>query len=182
MAATAAAEKTPDHWLTAPACWLIVERVSEPEPGMHWKKLPARLADSLAEALLVDVQLLAGLGGDGLGHGDRLQQSQNGHPKGVADQQAHAVPLQAGQFKVRQGGGDLADDLDPLLVQVEDPDQQSHDDHGHQVLRDGNPDAVPSQPAVDSPHAEHEGDGPQADQDGRVHASGRRSSATARSA
>src|SRR6266481_3210310 len=36
--ATATAENTPDHWLTAPACWLIAERVSDPEPGMHWKK------------------------------------------------------------------------------------------------------------------------------------------------
>src|SRR5688500_3909052 len=38
------AEITPDHWLMAPACWLIAERVRDPEPGMHWKKLPVRFA------------------------------------------------------------------------------------------------------------------------------------------
>ena len=44
MAATAKADMTPDHWVTAPACWLMEERVSEPEPGMHWKNEPERLA------------------------------------------------------------------------------------------------------------------------------------------
>ena len=44
VTATAAAENTPDHWLTAPACWLTADRVSDPDPGMHWNKLPARLA------------------------------------------------------------------------------------------------------------------------------------------
>ena len=34
---THTAENTPDHCVTAPACWLIAERVSEPEPGKHWK-------------------------------------------------------------------------------------------------------------------------------------------------
>ena len=40
--ATAAADTTPDHWVCAPACWLIAERVSDPDPGMHWKKLPVK--------------------------------------------------------------------------------------------------------------------------------------------
>jgi hypothetical protein len=44
ITATATAEYTPDHCVTAPACRLTAERVSEPDPGMHWKKLPARLA------------------------------------------------------------------------------------------------------------------------------------------
>ncbi len=44
ISATASAETTPDHCVTAPACWLIAERVSEPEPGMHWKKLPVKFA------------------------------------------------------------------------------------------------------------------------------------------
>ena len=35
ISATTAADTTPDHCDTAPACWLIAERVSEPEPGMH---------------------------------------------------------------------------------------------------------------------------------------------------
>ena len=48
ISATAAAETTPDHCVTAPACWLIAERVSEPEPGMHWKKLPVKFASALA--------------------------------------------------------------------------------------------------------------------------------------
>ena len=44
ISATTAAETTPDHCDTAPACWLIAERVSEPEPGMHWKNAAAMLA------------------------------------------------------------------------------------------------------------------------------------------
>ena len=35
ISATATADTTPDHCDTAPACWLIAERVSEPDPGMH---------------------------------------------------------------------------------------------------------------------------------------------------
>ena len=35
VTATAIAEKTPDHCVTAPACWLTAERVREPEPGMQ---------------------------------------------------------------------------------------------------------------------------------------------------
>ena len=42
--ATAKADMTPDHWVMAPACWLMEERVSEPEPGMQWKNEPERLA------------------------------------------------------------------------------------------------------------------------------------------
>jgi hypothetical protein len=44
MSATATADTTPDHCVCPPACWLIADRVSEPDPGMHWKKLPVRLA------------------------------------------------------------------------------------------------------------------------------------------
>ena len=44
ISATATAETTPDHCVAAPACWLIAERVSDPEPGMHWKKLPVKFA------------------------------------------------------------------------------------------------------------------------------------------
>ena len=32
--------------MRAPACWLIAERVSEPEPGMQEKKLPPRFASA----------------------------------------------------------------------------------------------------------------------------------------
>ena len=33
IAATAITENTPDHCVKAPACWLIADLVSEPEPG-----------------------------------------------------------------------------------------------------------------------------------------------------
>ena len=46
ISAPAPADTTPDHCVRAPACWLIAERVSDPEPGMHEKKLPARLANA----------------------------------------------------------------------------------------------------------------------------------------
>src|ERR1700722_8078404 len=42
--ATVAAEYTPDHLVTAPELKLIDERVSEPDPGKHWKNPPPRLA------------------------------------------------------------------------------------------------------------------------------------------
>ena len=42
--ATAAAENTPAHWLEAPAWTLMAERVNEPDPGKHWKKLPLKFA------------------------------------------------------------------------------------------------------------------------------------------
>ena len=41
---TAAAEIIPAHCVRAPACWLIAERVSDPEPGMQPNRLPAMLA------------------------------------------------------------------------------------------------------------------------------------------
>ncbi len=46
--ATAAAANTPDKRLTAPAWKLMAERVSDPEPGKHWKKPPPRLASPSA--------------------------------------------------------------------------------------------------------------------------------------
>ncbi len=42
--ATAAAAMIPDARLTAPAWWLIAERVNEPEPGMQLHNEPTMLA------------------------------------------------------------------------------------------------------------------------------------------
>ena len=49
---------TPDHCVWPPACWLIVERVSEPEPGKHWKQAAGQIGHAFAQALLIDVELL----------------------------------------------------------------------------------------------------------------------------
>src|SRR5437868_5241268 len=44
ISATATADDTADHCVEAPACWLMAERVSEPDPGKQWKNDPAMFA------------------------------------------------------------------------------------------------------------------------------------------
>ena len=71
--ATAAPAKTPDMRLTAPAWKLMAERVSEPDPGRHWNRPPAKLATPFGKALPIVVQRLAGFPGNGLGDGQGLE-------------------------------------------------------------------------------------------------------------
>ena len=99
----------------------MVERVSEPEPGKHWNKLPVRLATPFAQALLIDVELLPRLRGDRLGHRDRFEQAQQRDRQAAAGKGVHVRPFDLRQFERRQLGGNLADDLDALPIQSSSP-------------------------------------------------------------
>ena len=159
ISATATAETTPDHCVRAPACWLIAERVSEPEPGMHWKKLPAEVGEAFAQALLVQVELLAGDGGDRLGHRDRLEQpEQRDRERARRRARASVRRRESGSAERRQRRGDLADDRDALLrrARAARSPPAMHDDHD-QELREQRPAeaaleprAAPARSAIDA--------------------------------
>ncbi len=136
ISATATAETTPDHCVAAPACWLIAERVSEPEPGMHWKKLPVKLASALATGTAGSCRASGASARrwpwpSRSPRAGRAARSRARRSRGsrICVGVERAAPRTHGRLR-----GDLADHRDAVLVEPELRREQRHADHHEQQV------------------------------------------------
>ena len=127
------------------------------------KEAARQVGHAFAQALLVDVEALACLRRDGLGHGNGLQQAEDGHAKSIAGECAEMIAAQKRRVKARQGGRDVADNLDSPLFQTQAPHQGGHGSHGNQVLRDREAGALLPEPAVEFADGDDQKNGAGAD-------------------
>ena len=117
-------------------------RVSRKETRRH-------VGQALAHELLIAVQALAGLGRDGAGNGDGLDQTDGGHGQGARGEAPDQVEIKQGQIGQRgQGARQGAQNLDPVRVQVPQAGHAGGGEHADQgrgpfraVLLDGKDDA-----------------------------------------
>jgi hypothetical protein len=95
--------------------------------------------------LLVGVDGLAALGGQGLGQHGGVGHRDQGDPEGAAEQRPQVGQVDGREGEAREALGEHADDLDALLVEVEGGHGGDADDHGHRHRRDGPPEPFEDQ-------------------------------------
>ena len=97
-------------------------------------------------------------GGDGLGHRNRFEQPEQRDRQAAARQRVNTRPIDLRQFERRQIGGNVADDLDALLVEMPIRDHGRHADQRQQQIGQSD-----MQPRVDPAQCERNGDRSQSD-------------------
>ncbi len=163
MSATATADTTPDHCVCAPACWLIAERVSEPEPGMHWKKLPGRFATPSLRHCWFRSSFCRVTAAIAFAIEIASSSPRSAIASALVENMRTCTASMTGSCERGQRRGDLADDRDALLVEPEPRRRRRRDEDRDQELRQERP----AEPPLDHAQEEHERDRAEPDRERR---------------
>lgn len=98
--------------------------------GVGGKKAADHIGQPLADKLLVSVDALVGLDGDGPGDGKRLDKAEQGHRQCAGGQKPDGVRREVGTGKGRQAGRQFAQQPDAGGLAPQSLAQKPADDHG----------------------------------------------------
>lgn len=129
--------------------------------GEAMKEATGEIGEPFAEALLVDIEFLAGFGGDRFGHGDGFEEAEEGDGRGAGDEFAGHFPVEGWEGEAWEGARYFLDEFDSLGAEIEVPDDRAGENDGEEEIGEDE-----SEAAVDPAEGEDGSDGEEGDGEG----------------